>query len=602
MSRSSATAQALKRLRTEEVAKKAGLTAYETEEGRRWLWKALNPNDTATASVGVPADKTHNISALNYQSQYDIAAPPGVSAAFPSYDVDLYLNHNPVVFGTSVAYPSGTMDLSQVGSFQMTIGAKTEADTFEVKLVPDDAPMKPVGLRTVQQLFNSQIDPRVFSYSSSLASRRLLYSQLTQKAKLTYGGALVIPTCSDMNNGGLITACQQVCEPKTSMVDSANGIYLNSYETTDFPDVEDTIQNPQMYSARFIDGCYMPYKMRDPFNMEYKSSEREITNRSPYSVTGVSVMTVAQLVDGIAAAAPAAAKQFVTRQTPMMFMPNENDTGFVLKAIVPAPRGAAVIDKNPVLGFRFDVVNYLGQRGYFYVSLNDESLRGEADASASIVGTASTMIFSGVVALTARSTCNIYNGPMKEGHSEVLATGFANAANDAWWKAVTIENGNYIKIPEILTAWDTQGTGYTQNPLGLQWVSTDVTAGAITNTALSRGTMPDMLEFQMCTVHMTGCSSTAPIKLILKVGIEILLNAGSPYSPFKFISPKYDESALKSYLRCTRAMRDAYFANAGGMGGQAEFIKALSDLIESDSAAPLSRVLNQGGNYISLIG
>ena len=57
----SATAQALKRLRTEEVAQKAGLTAYETEEGRRWLWKALNPNDTATASVGVPADKTHNI-------------------------------------------------------------------------------------------------------------------------------------------------------------------------------------------------------------------------------------------------------------------------------------------------------------------------------------------------------------------------------------------------------------------------------------------------------------------------------------------------------------------------------------------------------------
>lgn len=602
MSRTSATTQALKRLRTEEVAKKAGLTAYETEEGRRWLWKALNPNDTATASVGVPADKTHNISALNYQSQYDIAAPPGVSAAFPSYDVDLYLNHNPVVFGTSVAYPSGTMDLSQVGSFQMSIGAKTDADTFEVKLIPDDAPMKPVGLRTVQQLFNSQIDPRVFSYSSSLASRRLLYSQLTQKAKLTYGGALVIPTCSDLNNGGLITACQQVCEPKTSMVDSANGIYLNSYEITDFPDVEDTIQNPQMYSARFIDGCYMPYKMRDPFNMEYKSSEREITNRSPYSVTGVSVMTVDQLLDGAAAATPADAKQFITRQTPMMFIPNENDTGFVLKATVPAPKGTAVINKNPVLGFRFDVVNYLGQRGYFYVSLNDESLKGEANASASIVGTASAMIFSGIAASSARSTCNIYNGPMKEGYSEVLATGFANAANDAWWNAVTIGNGNYIKIPEILTAWNTQGTGYTQNPIGLQWVSTDVTVGATTNTALSRGTMPDMLEFQMCTVHMTGCSSTAPIKLILKIGIEILLNAGSPYSPFKFISPKYDESALKSYLRCTRAMRDAYFANAGGMGGQAEFIKALSDLIESDSAAPLSRVLNQGGNYISLIG
>lgn len=587
----SATAQTLKRLRTEEIAQKAGLTAYETEEGRRWLWKALNPNDTTTASVGVPADKTHNISALNYQSQYDIAAPPGVTAAFPSYDVDLYLNHNPVVFGTSVAYPSGTMDLSQVGSFQISVKANADNSAYTVQLKPDDAPIKPVGLRTVQQLFNSQIDPRVFSYSNSLASRRLLYSQLTQKAKLTYGGALVIPTCSDLNNGGLITACQQVCEPKVSMVDGTNGVYLNSYELNDFPDVEDTIQNPQMYSARFIDGCYMPYKMRDPFNMEYKASEREITNRAPYSVTGVSVLSVSKLTNSRGnITTTALATNFTTFQTPMSFVPNANDTGFVLSATVPAPVDSANnLDKNPVLGFRFDVVNYLGQRGYFYLTLNNEYSWITDIASTVIQGPAHQNI----------NISKIFKGPVVEGVSGTYAQNFAT---DEWWAASTIGDGNYIKIPEILTAWDTQGTGYTQNPLGLQWVSTDVTAGATPNSALARGTMPDMLEFQMCTVHMTGCSSTAPIKLILKIGIEILLNAGSPYSPFKFISPKYDESALKSYLRCTRAMRDAYFANAGGMGGQAEFIKALSDLIESDSAAPLSRVLNQGGNYISLIG
>ena len=592
MSKASAT-QALKRLRTEEVAKKAGLTAYETEEGRRWLWKALNPNDTATASVGIPADKTHNISALNYQSQYDIAAPPGVTAAFPSYDVDLYLNHNPVVFGTSVAYPSGTMDLSQVGTFQVSVKYIENEKMYIIQMSPNDAPRKPVGLRTVQQLFNSQIDPRVFSYSTSLASRRLLYSQLTQKAKLTYGGALVIPTCSDLNNGGLITACQQVCEPKVSMVDSANGVYLNSYELNDFPDVEDTIQNPQMYSARFIDGCYMPYKMRDPFNMEYKASEREITNRSPYSVTGVSVLSITSLTDANGALATTAnATNFITYQTPMTFVPNTNDTGFVLSAKVPAPKDlTAVIPKNPVVAFRFDVVNYLGQRGYFYASLNNQ-FNGIANVKSTVVGGATG---------TLRDTFDIFKGPVVEGISGKHNTDFANAAAD-WWSKSSIGDGNYIKIPEILTAWNTQGTGYTQNPLGLQWGSSDVTIGAGLNSALARGTMPDMLEFQMCTVHMTGCSSTAPIKLILKIGIEILLSAGSPYSPFKFISPKYDESALKSYLRCTRAMRDAYFANAGGMGGQAEFIKALSDLIESDSAAPLSRVLNQGGNYISLIG
>ena len=148
--------------------------------------------------------------------------------------------------------------------------------------------------------------------------------------------------------------------------------------------------------------------------------------------------------------------------------------------------------------------------------------------------------------------------------------------------------------------YDSQGTADFQNPNGLQFGSLDITVGG--TGGAERGTIPDMLENQMATVHMTGVSNTAPVKLILKMGIEILLTAGSPYSPFKFISPKYDESALKSYLRCTRVMRDAYFAAAGGAGGQVEFMRALNDLIENDTSLPLSRVLNQGGNYVSVIG
>ena len=161
----------------------------------------------------------------------------------------------------------------------------------------------------------------------------------------------------------------------------------------------------------------------------------------------------------------------------------------------------------------------------------------------------------------------------------------------------------WFRIPRLITAWDSQGLGASQNPMGIQWVSVDTTLTSLSSLkALTRGTIPDMLEKQMCTVHMTGVSSTAPIKLIMRIGVEILLTASSLYSPFKYISPEYDESAIKSYLRCTRAMRDAYYANAGGIGGQAEFIKALTDLVEYGSPMALSRVLNQGGNYVSLIG
>lgn len=594
-----------KRLREDEAARKAGLKATESEEGRKWLWKALNPADPGTAAIGIPTGQSNNISTLNYQSQYDITAPPGVTSAYPSFDCDLYLNHNPVIFGTAISYPSGSMDLSGVGTFEINTTVDAAQKTVTVKITPDDIPDKPVALRTVQQLMNSQIDPRAFQYSNSLASKRVLYSQVIQKARLSYGSAHVIPTCSDLNNGGLITACQQVCEPKESMIDETNGIHLLSYNENDFPNIEDTIQNPQMYSARYNDGCYMPYKIRDPFNNDYVSSEREMTCRAPYVVTGVSLLVADQFgtVAGnvFSQTQTKDATNYTVRQVPMVLKQAADSTMFSIEVTTPTARtgGGTAETMSNVLAIRFDVCNLIGQRGYFYVSLNDES----KDSPSSQAYGFSSIISNSTSSTSYKQLSNMFNGPFTEGMSGSFTAGQLTAANNGpLWQSM-FNGKQWFHIPRLITAWDAQGTGASMNPVGIQWVSVDTTLTSLSSLkALTRGTIPDMLEKQMCTVHMTGVSSTAPIKLIMRIGVEILLTASSLYSPFKYISPEYDESAIKSYLRCTRAMRDAYYANAGGMGGQAEFIKALTDLVEYGSPMALSRVLNQGGNYVSLIG
>ena len=594
-----------KRLREDEAARKAGLKATESEEGRKWLWKALNPADPGTAAIGIPTGQSNNISTLNYQSQYDITAPPGVTSAYPSFDCDLYLNHNPVIFGTAISYPSGSMDLSGVGTFEINTTVNEVDKMVTVKITPDDIPDKPVALRTVQQLMNSQIDPRAFQYSNSLASKRVLYSQVIQKARLSYGSAHVIPTCSDLNNGGLITACQQVCEPKESMIDETNGIHLLSYNENDFPNIEDTIQNPQMYSARYNDGCYMPYKIRDPFNNDYVSSEREMTCRAPYVVTGVSLLVADQfgtVAGGVLTQTQTKdATNYTVRQVPMVLKQAADSTMFSIEVTTPTARtgGGTAETMSNVLAIRFDVCNLIGQRGYFYVSLNDESKDSRSSQSYGF----SSIISNSTSSTSYKLTSNMFNGPFAEGMSGDFTAGQLTAANNGpLWQSM-FNGKQWFHIPRLITAWDAQGTGASQNPVGIQWVSVDTTLTSLSSLkALTRGTIPDMLEKQMCTVHMTGVSSTAPIKLIMRIGVEILLTASSLYSPFKYISPEYDESAIKSYLRCTRAMRDAYYANAGGMGGQAEFIKALTDLVEYGSPMALSRVLNQGGNYVSLIG
>ena len=596
---------ATKRLRADEAARKAGLKSTESEEGRKWLWKALNPADPGTAAIGIPTGQSNNISTLNYQSQYDITAPPGVTSAYPSFDCDLYLNHNPVIFGTAISYPSGSMDLSGVGTFEINTTIDTARKEVTVKITPDDIPDKPVAMRTVQQLTNSQIDPRAFQYSNSLASKRVLYSQIIQKARLSYGSAHVIPTCSDLNNGGLITACQQVCEPKESMIDETNGIHLLSYNENDFPNIEDTIQNPQMYSARYNDGCYMPYKIRDPFNNDYVASEREMTCRAPYVVTGVSLLVADQFgtVNGgvFTRTETSQATNYTVRQVPMTLTQATDSTMFTIEATTSTALsgGNTAQNMSNVLAIRFDVCNLIGQRGYFYVSLNDETKK---NATSTAYGF-SNIISNATSSTSYKQMSNMFNGPFAEGMSGDFTVGQLEAANNGpLWQSM-FQGKQWFRIPRLITAWDAQGTGASQNPMGIQWVSVDTTLTSLSSLkALTRGTIPDMLEKQMCTVHMTGVSATAPIKLIMRMGVEILLTASSLYSPFKYISPEYDESAIKSYLRCTRAMRDAYYANAGGIGGQAEFIRAMTDLVEYGSPLALSRVLNQGGNYVSLIG
>ena len=581
-------------LASDAAARKAGLKAYEYAEGRAWLWKALNPQNTETAAVGIPSHQTNNISCLNYQSQYDITPPSNISATAPSYDVDLFLNHNPLLFGCAITSPTGTMDLSEIGALRIAIDTASN----KIMLSPEDSPMKTVALRTATQLINTQINPEVFKYSGSLASRRVLFSQLTQKNRMAYGSALAIPTCSDLNNGGLITACQQICEPQRTLIDSAKGVFVNSYSTTDFPDVSDTIQNPQMYSARYNDGCYMPYKMREPFTQGYTNSEREVTCRAPYVVTGISAICLA----GYSSNAVGSGGTYFTTQE-QFFTVDTTSTTFSATAQFPSTVTNAT--ERMVLALKVYVTNYLGQKGYYYISRALPELYGKTDATTGLplitTSGGSTLLLNNLQ--NPLSMANVFNGPVFEGAwpsgRPVFPTNEAKTST-VFFQNSLIPNNTIINIPEIVTFYDSQGRADFQNPFGLQFGSLDITVGG--TGGAERGTIPDMLENQMATVHMTGVSNTAPVKLILKMGIEILLTAGSPYSPFKFISPKYDESALKSYLRCTRVMRDAYFAAAGGAGGQVEFMRALNDLIENDTALPLSRVLNQGGNYVSVIG
>lgn len=566
---------------SEEDAKKAGLTAWETPEGRRWLLKALNPNDVSVVTSGIPTLHSRNISVLNWQGEYAVDVPSNINAAIPNYDSVMFLYQHPLIFGMSAARPNGTMDLRDfVGNLHITRQA-VAGGGYKYSIATSAAPTSPISMTRCAQYLNKQVDPVVFNGDRSLAGRRKLFEQLTQKNRIIYGGATIIPTCSSDNDSGTLAVCQQVFSPRKTQIAVAPDVEMDSFTDADFPNTSDLVQNPQMYYGRFRDGAYIPYKMNNPSNTEYVSSETRMTTRAPYFVENISFI------------GPEVADTADTQGQ------HDGHTGNLIEhfATCTGPNILNFVASDetqiPLYGLyavRLYIQLYTGQRGTVELTL-----AGGVDIARAAV--ASKMYFT-TDAGGAKNLLPFDDALIDENLQIPLTDAAGNIAADLEL------NGLYLKLPHYISAvnWE-KDDEETANLLGCYYNSTDITDDHNVND-------PDLIDPSICpycgnslvTIHMSGISNTAPIKMLLRFGAEILLVASSAYSPFKFMSPKYDESAIKSYARCIRAMKDAYFANAGSVVGQADYTNKLMTLIESDSVDDLNRTLNQGGGWSGVIG
>lgn len=553
------------------VAKKAGLLPFETLEGKNWVMKSLNPADVSTAAIGIPSEDVHNIAVLNWQNDYDISAPPSVTAQIPSFDVDLFLNQNPLVFGTSIASPSGTIDLSEVEQFQIAYTGTSGSTNGTITISPSMAPESSVALRLCRQIINSQINPEQFGLSTSLSSRRLLFSQLMQKSRITYGAATVIPTCSELNNGGAISACQQICQPRQTALAADPAIVLNTFSNSDFPDVGDAIQNPQMYYSRFYDGLYAPYKLRHYNSSQYVPSERQCTTRSPYAVTGVSAIGVTSYTSATA---------YTLGEIPLTLTASTTSTSFHISNNL--AKFYCTADNQPAItAIRFYIVTFTGQRGYFDLSIMGPTV------------SPSIMFFTNDSLITPVNTVVQTTYPNEGVHA--AGPSLANIS-------LSTAGAGTMVLPGYFTMYQAPGTSELDNPVGSWFFSQDITPGPNVPLVYRQPTIPDNVGYNMLSVHMTGVSSTAPIKLIIRFGIEFQLVSNTVYSASRFVGPKYDESSMKTYGRCIRNMRDGYFANAGVPAGQPDFIQRLRMLVDYDQPEDLARIMNQGGVYQGSIG
>ena len=599
---------------------------FNTVEGGKWLSKALDPASIRTDVGGLPDTNSSNVCVLNYQTQdaitpYDVTLTSGAgesNAEFTSYDADLLLYQHPIYLGCSASYLSDTADPA-IGKFTIYGG------TTSIKLGNDGAvsnltiastdynkygiffsqsnPFAPstFGPRTISLIKNEQIPGRTYT------DQQAQMIKFCQRYRFIYGGAQVIPSCSDNYNSGTVESCQQVFNAGESV---ANNIKINQSNTSalkdftpamgnddtrsfvtsqvkvlnfndnDFPTSSDIVQNPQGMLARYREGVFIPYKMVNPLNHPYLTAEEQKVINSPFWITGAK----AKLYDNTNKN-----KHLITKfpsgdsgdWTTMVWDRQRN--GFVLNPVPTAPcfMGWLALECVSYLGVGFNILFYLP-------SANN------VPANVSFLGTLNGA-HDGVIhtVLGAESTISITSSYGSEDPLSYDGSIRRNAYNTpAVALPMLIKNIKIVKAgAEVsingVTAFGTKSNAtfipsygmYALSVANRVTINQDNEANKTLEGNYNNGEITFPQHSRIAVVNFRSISTTAGMKMLIRLGNEITLSSGTIYSMFKHRSPTYDEQAIKSYLRCVHEMKDAFYGDAASDEGHDKYAEMIRSLV-----------------------
>ena len=599
---------------------------FNTVEGGKWLSKALDPASIRTDVGGLPDTNSSNVCVLNYQTQdaitpYDVTLTSGAgesNAEYTSYDADLLLYQHPIYLGCSASYLSDTADpaigkftiyggttsikLSNAGAVSDLTITSTDYNKYGI-FFSQSNPFAPstFGPRTISLIKNEQIPGRTYT------DQQAQMIKFCQRYRFIYGGAQVIPSCSDNYNSGTVESCQQVFNAGESV---ANNIKINQSNTgalkdftpalgnddtrsfvtsqvkvlnfndNDFPTSSDIVQNPQGMLARYREGVFIPYKMVNPLNHPYLTAEEQKVINSPFWITGAK----AKLYDNTNKN-----KHLITKfpsgdagdWTTMVWDRQRN--GFVLNPVPTAPcfMGWLALECVSYLGIGFNILFYLP-------SANN------VPANVSYLGTLNG-VKDGVIhtVLAAESTISITSSYSSEDPLSYDGSIRRNAYNTpAIALPMLIKNIKIVKAgAEVsingVTAFGTKNNTifipsygmYALSVANRVTINQDNEANKTLEGNYNNGEITFPQHSRIAVVNFRSISTTAGMKMLIRLGNEITLSSGTIYSMFKHRSPTYDEQAIKSYLRCVHEMKDAFYGDAASDEGHDKYAEMIRSLV-----------------------
>ena len=613
---------------------------FATVEGGKWLSKALDPASIRTDVGGLPDTNSANVCVLNYQTQdaivpYDVSVTDGsiTNAEYTSYDADLFLYQHPIYLGCSASYLSDTTNPADgrmkimAGTTKITVtknggnpavptltiesSTRSDIGVFFSQVNSFSSPV--FGPRTVSLIKNEQIPGRTY------ADQQKSMSDFCQRYRVIYGGAQVIPSCSDNYNSGTVEACQQVFNSGESVSANINESASNqialrdftpasgpadvgrfvttqvkmlTFNTNDFPNSSDIVQNPQGLLTRYREGVFMPYKIVNPLNHPYLTAEEQKVINAPFWITGAQakLYDTSNINNHKITKFPSGNNDWIQmvwdRKTNGFILP---ETAFAGNGTINAIMGWVVLNCVNYLGIGYNILIYMPSLasvtgtdtfrldgGAAYNNLAD----GNVITFNSYYSTDSALNIDGSVSRCAFNTVPLANKVVRSGGGlkyQPAAGGNSTTIVD-WMTGGRVNDG-------VVCSSSANRITVNQDASAVQTLEGNELNGMVTFPQHSR----------IGVINFRSISTTAGMKMLIRIGNEITLSSGTIYSMFKHRSPSYDENAIKSYLRCIHEMKDAFYGDAASDEGHDKYADMIRSIVWQ--TPPSDYITTQGINF-----
>lgn len=541
---------------------------FETQDGQKWLAKALDPAGFQQVDLkGMPDQEAHNVVVLNYQSQFAVEPPAmynAVGTDTSTYESEIYAFQDPVVFGVAASYPTGTVDpLHDDRNISVKFGCqKSGAKSAPSITFNSTGTLFP---RTCKKFVNTQI-----SGDTKAGNAYEAFKGFAQRHRVIYGALQAIPTCSSQDNSGTISVSQQpfigddlnkqneegvgyTCPPNATKAQWTNAYEewgINTYGVRiygkeDFPDTEDNIRNPASLLTRFAEGAYVPYKLKNPFSEDFITSADATTSIAPYWVVGAAYQPITSSGDSEA------------------FVPMDWDNT--------AQCFTSKVDPNT--GNRIQVIckriklTLMSKTG----SVKD-IIFANLDPTAVNANVASLGLYT--IGLNLDQTKNVLTN------------------------AQTYNPGNSV-MADCNSRDLTELQFWVDGSPQVDGSSNDVTYCGVYRCG-EDGMPRSRLPFSnVAAVLCKSMNMKGNITLLFRLGVEIVVTGNSVYSPFNHRSPSYDEAAIKSYLKVVHRLSDGFYGNAAtDQFREAFYNYIISQLYDPDTSVDFA---NRGSYWRGLV-